>query len=78
MNKMQLKLNSEKTENVLFGSKHHLNKAEQELLKAGPDFTELSDKAKYLGGVLDSTLNFESHMSLKVQKAMASFIKQNM
>ena len=41
----------------------------------GPDFIELSDKVKYLGGVLDNTLNFESHMSLKVQKAMANFIK---
>ena len=75
MDKMQLKLNSEKTEYILFGSKHQLNKAEQELLKAGQDFIEQSDKVKYLGGVLDNTLNFESHVSLKVQKAMANFIK---
>ena len=72
---MQLKLNSEKTGYVLIGSKHQLIKTEQEPLKAGPDFIELSDKVKYLGGVLDNTLNFESHMSLKVQKAMANFIK---
>ena len=72
---MQLKLNSEKTKYVLFGSKHQLNKAEKEPLKAGPDFIELSDKVQYLGGVLDNNLNFESHMSLKVQKAMANFIK---
>ena len=55
--------------------KHQLNKAAQEPFKAGPDLTELSDKVKYLGGVLDNTLNFESHVSLKVQKAMANFIK---
>ena len=30
---------------------------------------------KYLGEVLDNTLNFESHVSLNVQKAMANFIK---
>ena len=51
MDKVWLKLNLEKTEYILFGSKHQLNKAEQELLKAGPDFIELSDKVKYLGGV---------------------------
>ena len=38
--------------------KHQLNKAAQEPLKAGPDVIELSNKVKYLGGVLDNTLNF--------------------
>ena len=75
MDKMWLKLNSEKTEYILFGSRHQLNKAEQELLKAGPDFIQQSDRVKYLGGFLDNTLNFELHVSLKVQKAMANFIK---
>ena len=56
-------------------SKHTINKAEQELLRAGPDLTEQSAKVKYLGGVLDNTLNYKSHVSLKVQKAMANFIK---
>ena len=65
----------ERTEYILFGSRHQLNKVEQEPLKAGPDFIEQSDKVKYLGGVLDNTLNFESHVSLKVQKAMANLIK---
>ena len=51
------------------------NKAEQELLTAGPDFIQQSDKVKYLGGFLDNTLNFESHVTLKVQKAMANFMK---
>ena len=60
---------------ILCGSKHQLNKAAQEPLKAGPDLIELSDKVSYLGGVLDSTLNFESHVSLKVQKALTNFIE---
>ena len=72
---MWLKLNSNKTQCILFGLKHQLNKAAQEPLKAGFDFINLSDKVKYLGGVLNNTLNFETHVSLKVQKAMANFIK---
>ena len=75
MDKMQLRLNPEKTEYILFGSRHTINKVEQELLRAGPDLIEQSEKVKYLGGVLDNTLNYKSHVSLKVQKAMANFIK---
>ena len=72
---MQLKINSDKTEYILFGSKQQFNKSAHEPLKAGPDLTELSNKVKYLGGILDNTLNFESHVSLTVQKAMTNFIK---
>ena len=75
MDRMGLKLNLDKTECILFGSKHQLNKAAQQPLKAGLDLIELSIKVKYLGGVLDNTFNFESHVSLKVQKVMANFIK---
>ena len=39
------------------------------------DFMELSKKVKYLEEVLDNTLNFESYISLNVQKAMTNFIK---
>ena len=66
MDKMGLILNSDKTECILFGSKNQLNKAAQEPLKAGPDLIELTNKVKYLGEVLDNTLNFESHVSLKM------------
>ena len=75
MDKMQLKLNSDKSEYISFGSKQQLNKAAQEPIKSGPDLIELNNKVKYLGGVLDNTLNFESHISLKVQKAMTNLIK---
>ena len=63
---MQRKLNSDKTEYILFGSKQQLNKAAHKLFKAGLDLIELSKKVKYLGGVLDNTVNFELHVSLKV------------
>ena len=73
--KMWLKVNSVTTECILFGSKQQLSKAAHEPLKAGSDLIELSNKVKYLGGVLGNTLNFESHISLKVQKAITNFIK---
>ena len=63
MDKMQLKLNSHKTECILFRSKHQLNKAAKEPLKLGPDLIELSDNVKYLGGDLDNTPTL-NHMYL--------------
>ena len=75
MDKMQFKLNSDRTECILFGSKHQLNKAAHEPFRTGPDLIELSNKVKYLGGVLDNTLNFKLHVSLKLQKVMTNSIK---
>ena len=72
---MPLKLSSDKTECILFESKQQLDKAAHEPLKTGPNLKELTNKVKYLEGVLDNTLNFESHVSFKVQKVMINFIK---
>ena len=74
MDSMHLKLNSEKTEYIKFGSHQQLTKINPEPLQAGPDLIELSNKVKYLGTLLDNTLSFDQHIS-KVQKAMAKFIK---
>ena len=62
-------------EYILHGSKQQLKNTTHKPFKVGPDFIELSNRVKYLGGVQDNTLNFESHISLKVQKAMTNFIK---
>ena len=59
----------------MFGSHQQLTKINPEPLHASPDLTELSNKVKYLGGFLDNTLSFDLHVSSKVQKAMANFIK---
>ena len=40
MDKMWLKLNLDKMENILFGSKQQLNKAVHKPFKAGPDIIE--------------------------------------
>ena len=75
MDKMQLNLNLDKMEYMLFGLKQQLKKVAQEPIMAEPDLMTLSNKVKYLGGVLDNTLNFEAHISLKLQKAMTNFTK---
>ena len=59
----------------MFGSHQQLTKINPEPLHAGPDLIELSSKVKYLGALLDNTLLFDLHVSSKVQKAMANFIK---
>ena len=59
----------------MFGSHQHLTKINLEPLQAGPDLIELSNKVKYLDTLLDNTLSFDQHISSKVQKAMANFIK---
>ena len=75
MDSMNLKLKSEKTEYIMFGSCQQLTKINPEPVRAGPDLMELSNKVKYLGTLLDNTLSFDQHISSKVQKAMANFIK---
>ena len=75
MDSMCLKLNSDRTEYIMFGSHQQLTKINLEPLHAGPDLIELSKKVKYLGALLDNTLSFDLHVSSKVQKAMANFIK---
>ena len=75
MDSMCLKLNSEKTEYIMFGSWQQMTKINLEPLHAGPNLIELNNKVKYLGALLDNTLSFDPHVSSKVQKAMANFIK---
>ena len=75
MDSMHLKLNSEKTEYIMFGSWQQPTKISPTPLHAGPDLIELSNKVKYLGALLDNTLSFDPHVSSKVQKTMANFVK---
>ena len=63
MDSMCLKLNSEKTEYIMFGLCQQLTKINLEPLHVGPDLTELSNKVKYLGSLLDNTLSFDLHVS---------------
>ena len=59
----------------MFRSCQQLTKINLEPLQAGPNLIELSNKVQYLGTLLDNTLSFDQHISPKVQKTMAIFIK---
>ena len=75
MTSMWLKLNGEKTEFILFGSRQMLEHADTEHLNFGTTPIQWSNLVKYLGGYLDSCLTFEEHVKQKCKTAMLNFIK---
>ena len=75
MDSMHLKLNMDKTEFIIFGSKHQLRKLDKSPLDANGDLIHKSKVVRYLGGHLDASLTFETHIKSKVRTVMANFIK---
>ena len=61
---MHLKLNTDKTEYIHFGSQQQLKKTSPEPIDA-LDPTAVSKKVRYLGGFLDQHLNFKKHIPEK-------------
>ena len=72
---MCLKLNPDKTENILFSSQQQLKKTSPEHLNTHSDPIAVSDTVRYLGGFLNQHLNFKKHINEKAKKAMANIIK---
>ena len=72
---MHLKLNSDKTEYILFGSWQQLKKTSPEPLNAHSYPIAVCDTVRYLGRFLDQHLNFKRHINEKAKKAMANIIK---
>ena len=75
MTSMRLKLNSDKTEFILFGSRQMLKHTDTSHLNFGTTPIQQSNLIKYLGGHLDSCLTFEEHVKQKCKAAMLNFIK---
>ena len=75
MTSMQLKLNSEKTEFLMFGSRQMLKHADTLHLNFGTTPIQQSNVIKYLSGHLDSCLTFKEHVKQKCKAAMLNFIK---
>ena len=75
MDSMHLKLNTDKTEFMIFGSKHQLRKLDESTLDANGELIQNSAVVRYLGGHLDASLTFKTHIKSKVKTAMANFIK---
>ena len=74
MNTMRLRLNTNKIENITFGSKAQLWKIPNQPLTTGNHTMQMSSDVKYLGRTLDSQLSFNKDITMKIQKVMSNFI----
>jgi len=71
----KLKMNSSKTEHIVFGSALQLNKLTiQEIDICGAKI-EKHNTIRYLGAYLDDTLSFKEHIKIKCRNAMLNFFK---
>ena len=70
MDKNRLKMNSAKTEFILFSSPRLKGKCDIASLNVNGDHVGLSEEIKYLGVHLDSSLNLKHHIVLTCRKAM--------
>ena len=69
MDAVCLKMNESKTEFIYFGSKQMLKKCNISTVNINEEQIVRSDKVKYLGSLLDSTLSFHQHVIAKCQAA---------
>ena len=70
MDKNHLKMNTSKTEFIMFGSKHFINKYDTESITVKGKNIFRSDHVRYLGGWLDQTLSMRKHINNKCQTVM--------
>ena len=75
MDSVCIKLNKSKTEFIYFGSQQLLQKCNVENMKFINETITKSDKAKYLGVTLDSSLEFKTHITSKCKVAMVNLIQ---
>ena len=70
MNVNRLKMNTDKMEFILFGSRYHLPKCETSSINICGDIVVKSSKIELLGIWLDENLSFKSHINIKCRTAM--------
>ena len=75
MNENKLKLNTSKTEFIMFGSRPQLNKCRTKNIEIAGDKIESESCIRYLGAYLDETLNFKEHIKRKCRTAMLNYLK---
>ena len=74
MDAVHLKLNEPIAEFNIFGSQQLLQKCNAENIKVINEMITRSDKVKYLGGTLNSSLQFKTHITNKCKAAMVNLI----
>ena len=75
MTSMRLKLNCDKTELILFGSRQQLLKCKTGEIELDGNLILMSQYVRYLGGGLNSTLSFKKHINNAAGVAMANFFR---
>ena len=70
MDENRLRMNSDKTEFIMFGSKVQLSKCNTTSLTVNGSVIPKSDTIRQLGAWLDSNLNFKQHIVVKCRSAM--------
>ena len=76
MNQNRLKMNSEKTEFILFGSWQHLhNKCSTKSINICGDLVKCSDRMGLLGTWLEQSLTCKHHINMKCCTAMFTLQK---
>ena len=72
---MKLKLNETKTEFIYFSGKHQLAKTQRDTININGKTIKCTNKIKYLGGHLDSSLTFKDHIIAKSKAATINIIQ---
>ena len=75
MDAVKFKLNETKTEFVYFGGRHQLVKTQRDTININGEIIQCTNKIKYLGGHLDSSLTFKDHIIAKSKAATINIIK---
>ena len=79
MDKNQLRMNIDKTEFILFGSKTQLVKCITTSLNVNNTEIKVAETIRYIGVLLDRLLNFKHHITCKCQITVLNIqhIKKN-
>jgi hypothetical protein len=75
MKQNKLKMNSSKTEFILFGSRQQLEKCSVTEIDIAGDKIKSVNCIRYLGAYLDENLSFKDHIKRKCQSAMFNYLR---
>ena len=75
MDAVKLELNEIKTEFIYFGGRHQLAKTHRDTMNINGEIIKCTNKIKYLGGYLDSSLTFKDHIIAKSRAGTINTIK---
>ena len=75
MDAVKLKLHETKTEFIHFGGRHQVPKAHRDTININGEIIQCTNKIKYLGGHLNSSLTFKDHIIAKSKAVTINIIK---